>query len=129
MTGHEGGQGGSASPGDLKLSGVTLGTKEKVGGDKVVNQELGPELLHLALSQVNSSSDPVLRPSCLLHLKHPKVTMLRYGLDLVSSPLYSGPLFPTKPSYVSALSDFITSTSDYLAPSLECNTAATKRLR
>jgi hypothetical protein len=32
MTGHEGGQGGGASPGDLKLSGVMLGAKEKVGG-------------------------------------------------------------------------------------------------
>ena len=48
MTGHEGGQGGGASPGDLKLSGVTLGAKEKVGGDKVENQELGAELLQLA---------------------------------------------------------------------------------
>ena len=45
MTGHEGGQGGGASPGDLKLSGVTLGVKEKVGGDKVENQELGAESL------------------------------------------------------------------------------------
>jgi hypothetical protein len=33
------GQGGGASPGDLKLSGVTLGAKEKVGGDKMENQE------------------------------------------------------------------------------------------
>jgi hypothetical protein len=41
MTGHEGGQGGGVSPGDLKLSGVILGMKEKVGGDKVENQELG----------------------------------------------------------------------------------------
>ena len=47
MTGHEGGQGGGASPGDLKLSGVTLGAKEKVGGDKVENQELGAEPLHI----------------------------------------------------------------------------------
>ena len=46
MTGHEGGQGGGASPGDLKLSGVTLGAKEKVGGDRVENQELGAGLLH-----------------------------------------------------------------------------------
>ena len=45
MTGHEGGQGGGASPGDLKLSGVTLGAKEKVGGVKVENQELGAEPL------------------------------------------------------------------------------------
>jgi hypothetical protein len=45
VTGHEGGQGGGASPGDLKLSGVTLGAKEKVGGDKVENQELGAGLL------------------------------------------------------------------------------------
>ena len=45
MTGHEGGQGGGASPGDLKLSGVTLGVKEKVGGDKVENHELGAESL------------------------------------------------------------------------------------
>jgi hypothetical protein len=43
--GHEGGQGGGASPGDLKLSGVTLGAKEKVGGDRVENQELGAESL------------------------------------------------------------------------------------
>ena len=49
MTGHEGGQGGGASPGDLKLSGVTLGAKEKVGGDRVENQELGAEPLHLTL--------------------------------------------------------------------------------
>jgi hypothetical protein len=48
VTGHEGGQGGGASPGDLKLSGVTLGAKEKVGGDKVENQELGAELLHFS---------------------------------------------------------------------------------
>jgi hypothetical protein len=46
MTGHEGGQGGGASLGDLKLLGVMLGAKEKVGGDKVENQELGAELLH-----------------------------------------------------------------------------------
>jgi hypothetical protein len=39
VTGHKGGQGGGASPGDLKLSGVMLGAKEKVGGDKVENQE------------------------------------------------------------------------------------------
>ena len=45
MTGHEGGQGGGASPGDLKLSGVTLGAKEKVGGDRVENQEVGAESL------------------------------------------------------------------------------------
>jgi hypothetical protein len=45
VTGHEGGQGGGASPGDLKLSGVTLGAKEKVGGVKVENQELGAEPL------------------------------------------------------------------------------------
>ena len=43
--GHKGGQGGSASSGDLKLSGVTLGAKEKVGGVKVENQELGGESL------------------------------------------------------------------------------------
>jgi hypothetical protein len=47
VTGHEGGQGGGASPGDLKLSGVTLGAKEKVGGVKVENQELGAEPLHV----------------------------------------------------------------------------------
>jgi hypothetical protein len=46
VTGHEGGQGGGASSGDLKLSGVTLGAKEKVGGDRVENQELGAESLH-----------------------------------------------------------------------------------
>ena len=46
MTGHEGGHGGGASLGDLKLSGVMLGAKEKVGGDRVENQELGPESLH-----------------------------------------------------------------------------------
>ena len=45
VTGHEGGQGGGASPGDLKLSGVTLGAKEKVGGDRVENQELEAEPL------------------------------------------------------------------------------------
>ena len=47
MTGHEGGQGGGASLGDLKSSGVTLGTKEKVEGDKVENQEVGAESLQL----------------------------------------------------------------------------------
>ena len=46
MTGHKGGQGGGASPGDLKLSGVMLGMKEKVGGDNMENQELGAESLH-----------------------------------------------------------------------------------
>ena len=45
VTGHKGGQGGGASPRDLKFSGVTLGAKEKVGGDKVENQELGAESL------------------------------------------------------------------------------------
>jgi len=50
VTGHEGGQGGGASPGDLKLSGVTLGAKEKVGGVKVENQELGAEPLHRSSS-------------------------------------------------------------------------------
>jgi ribonuclease HI len=45
VTGHEGRHWGGASPGDLKLSGVTLGAKEKVGGDKVENQELGAESL------------------------------------------------------------------------------------
>jgi hypothetical protein len=45
VTGHEGGQGGGASLGDLKLSGVTLGAKEKEGGDRVENQELGAEPL------------------------------------------------------------------------------------
>jgi hypothetical protein len=47
VTGHEGGQGGGASLGDLKLSGVTLGVKEKVGGDRVENHELGAESLHI----------------------------------------------------------------------------------
>jgi len=37
VTGHKGRQGGGASSGDLKLSGVMLGAKEKVGGDKVEN--------------------------------------------------------------------------------------------
>jgi len=46
MTGHIGGQGGGASLGDLKLSGIMLGAKEKVGRDKVENQELGAESLH-----------------------------------------------------------------------------------
>ena len=50
MTGHEGGQGGGTSPGDLKLLGVTLGAKEKVGGDKVENHELGAEPLHAAIT-------------------------------------------------------------------------------
>jgi hypothetical protein len=45
VMGHEGGQGGGASPEDSKLSGVTLDAKEKVGGDKVKNQKLGPESL------------------------------------------------------------------------------------
>jgi hypothetical protein len=46
MIGHEGGHGGGASLGDLKLSGVMLGEKEKVVGNKVENQKLGPESLH-----------------------------------------------------------------------------------
>jgi hypothetical protein len=45
MMGHKGGQGDGASPGDLKLSGMMLGAKEKVGGNKVENQELGAESL------------------------------------------------------------------------------------
>jgi hypothetical protein len=49
MTGHDGRQGGGASPGDLKLSGVTLGAKEKEGGDKVENQEVGAESLQSSL--------------------------------------------------------------------------------
>jgi hypothetical protein len=48
VTGHEGGKGGGASLGDLKLSGVTLGAKEKVGGDKVENHKLEAESLHAA---------------------------------------------------------------------------------
>jgi hypothetical protein len=47
VMGHKRGQGGGVSPGDLKLSGVILGAKEKVGGDRVENQELGPESLHV----------------------------------------------------------------------------------
>jgi hypothetical protein len=43
--GHKRGQGGGTSPGDLKLSDVTLGAKEKVGGDKGENQKLGLESL------------------------------------------------------------------------------------
>ena len=52
VTGHEGGQGGGASPGDLKFLGVMLGAKEKVGGDKVENQELGAESLQLRNKRV-----------------------------------------------------------------------------
>ena len=37
MMGHKGGHEGGASLGDLKLSGIMLGAKEKVGGDKVEN--------------------------------------------------------------------------------------------
>jgi hypothetical protein len=48
VMGHEGGQGGGASPGGLKLLGVRLGVKEKVGGDNVENQKVGPESLHSA---------------------------------------------------------------------------------
>jgi hypothetical protein len=55
VTGHEGGQGGGSSPGDLKLSGVMLGAKEKVGGDKVENQELGAE----SLQQWSDSQQPL----------------------------------------------------------------------
>jgi hypothetical protein len=43
----------------------------------------------------------------------------------VSSISYSGPLFPTNVPCILALSDFITSMSDYLVPSLECNTSGT----
>ena len=56
VTGHEREQGDSASLGDLKLSGVTLGTKEKVEGDNVENQELGPELLQISISQTSATS-------------------------------------------------------------------------
>jgi hypothetical protein len=45
VTGYEGRQGGGASPGGLKLPVMILGAKEKVGGDRVENQELGPESL------------------------------------------------------------------------------------
>jgi hypothetical protein len=64
VTGHEGGQGGGASPGGLKLSGVTLGAKEKVGGVKVENQELGAEPL-----QRDTHRDP-----CLDHTEPVRVT-------------------------------------------------------
>jgi hypothetical protein len=60
VTGHEGGQGGGASPGDLKLSGVTLGAKEKVGGDKVENQEAGAEPLQLLSLPASMPSIPTL---------------------------------------------------------------------
>jgi hypothetical protein len=52
IIGHKEGQGGGASPRDLKLLGVTLGTKEKVGGDRVENQELGAESLHTIIVDV-----------------------------------------------------------------------------
>jgi hypothetical protein len=61
VTGHEGGQGGGASPGDLKLSGVTLGAKEKVGGVKVENQELGAEPLQRVLFRCIVKACPVLK--------------------------------------------------------------------
>ena len=61
MTGHEGGQGGGASPEDLKLSGVTLGAKEKVGGDRVENHELGAE----PLQEYVDGRDPFLGEACL----------------------------------------------------------------
>jgi hypothetical protein len=41
----------------LKLSGVMLGVKEKVGGDKVENQELGAELLQGKKSQQSSKEN------------------------------------------------------------------------
>jgi hypothetical protein len=58
VTGHEGGQGGGASPGDLKLSGVMLGAKEKEGGDRVENQELGAEPLHKHLCEKLLTLEP-----------------------------------------------------------------------
>jgi hypothetical protein len=55
--------------------------------------------------------------------------MLGYELDLVSSLSHSGPLLPTNYSpAVPALSDFVMSMSDHLAPSLEHNTALTNEL-
>ena len=61
---------------------------------------------------------PLLSPS----FKHPKATTLRCGLNLVSSLLHNGPLFPINRSHpVSALSDYIMSISDHLMPSLERN--------
>ena len=59
MTGHEGGQGGGASPGDLKLSGVTLGAKEKVGGDRVENQELGAESLQMVIRSYHIENEGI----------------------------------------------------------------------
>jgi hypothetical protein len=59
VTGHEGGQGGGASSGDLKLSGVTLGAKEKVGGDRVENQEVGAELLQSSELSVSAGTATV----------------------------------------------------------------------
>jgi hypothetical protein len=41
MMGHKRGHGGGASLENLKLLGMTLGAKEKVGGDKVENQKTG----------------------------------------------------------------------------------------
>jgi hypothetical protein len=52
MTGHERGKGGGTSLMDLKLSGVMLDVKEKVGGDRVENQELGAESLHTIIVDV-----------------------------------------------------------------------------
>jgi len=56
VIGHKGGQVGGVSLGDLKLSGVILDAKEKVGGDRVENQELGPESLHVGAMSLRNLS-------------------------------------------------------------------------
>jgi hypothetical protein len=67
VTGHEGGQGGGTSLEDLKLSGVTLGAKEKVGGDKVENQELGAESLHVVYTSSTQGSHLNQNKSAMMH--------------------------------------------------------------
>jgi hypothetical protein len=86
VTGHEGGQGGGASSGDLKLLGVTLGAKEKVGGDKVENQELGAESLQppSLLSPSSSSCSTTTMSSALIYFTSP--TQQIYPVNRASDP-------------------------------------------
>ena len=57
------------------MSGVTLGAKEKVGGDKVENQELGAESLHKGFAQrfgidYDKTTAPTSRLESLLAISH-----------------------------------------------------------
>ena len=88
MTGHEGGQRGGASLGDLKLSGITLEAKEKVGGDKVENQELGAESLQLICKHLSNNRLPHVYIEHVLNPTDKQDVVLAYHLlkDIWSLP-------------------------------------------